>query len=133
MKKLAIVFIMILSVAAPTFAAGYCPTPSEYRAKMEYFQLKAIRLMATPSSNLDEAEALTREQDTYMDSTFPGCMQYFQTTQVPDCSKLQVLSTSYIMLDKAKKPAAKAQIDRLPQSLRTRCEIDYQTLQFMIK
>jgi hypothetical protein len=95
------------------YAAGYCPTPNEFQNKMQYFQAKALRLMSANVSEQD-ADAYLKEQDNYLNSIFPGCMQYFQTTPVPECSKLQVLSTSFIMLDKDKKTAAKSRIMNLP-------------------
>ena len=131
MKKV-VLLITLLSLSNSVYAAGYCPTPNEFQSKMQYFQFKAIRLMSTNASE-QETDAYLKEQDNYLNSIFPSCMQYFQTVSSPDCSKLQVLSTSYIMLDKDKKPAAKNRINSLPSSLSTKCPIDYKTMQIFIK
>lgn len=126
MKNLLIIIALFLS-SCGVYAQGYCPTPNEFQNKMQYFQYKAIRLMSSNVS-LQEAESLSNEQDNYLNSIFPGCIQYFQTTPSPDCSKLQVLSTSYIMLDKDKKTSAKTRINNLPSSIQTKCPIDYKTM-----
>ena len=130
MNKIVITMLLIMCASA-VYADGYCPTSNEFQNKMQYFQAKALRLMSTNSSE-QEADAYMREQDNYLNSVFPGCLRYFQTSPAPDCSKLQMLSTSYIMLDKGKKPAAKNSIMNLPSSLQTKCPIDYKTMQIFI-
>lgn len=131
MKKI-IVLSLLLIVGNCANAAGYCPTPNEFQSKMQYFQAKALRLMSTNVSE-QEADAYLKEQDNYLNSIFPGCIQYFQTSPAPDCSKMQTMATSYIMLDKAKKPAAKNRINSLPSSLQDKCSVDYKTMQIFLQ
>ncbi|MBQ8460372.1 hypothetical protein IJ541_09775 [bacterium] len=131
MKKIAAILTILLSTNI-SYGAAYCPSPNEYRSKMEYFQYKALGMMAKPDISVSEADALWKEQENYMNSTFPNCIQYFQTMAAPDCEKLRVLATSYIMLDKGKKVTAKSQINSLNSHLSNKCPVDYKTLRFMI-
>lgn len=127
-------FIMaVLLVFNNIASAAYCPTADEFRAKSRYFQNKALNLMSSQSSNLDEAESLLDEQARYLDSLYPNCMQYFRTTPKPDCDRLNVLTTAYYMLDKSKQPAAKNQIYNMLLSLPVSCESAIQATKLMIK
>ena len=130
MKKI-FLLLSFMFICNSVLAQGYCPTPNEFHNKMQYFQIKAIRMMSTNVSE-QEADAFLKEQDNYLKSVFPGCMQYFQTTQAVECSKLQTLSTSYIMLDKDKKPAAKNKINSLPSYIQAKCPIEYKTMRIFI-
>jgi hypothetical protein len=132
MKKLLFIWAVVFIFANCSYSAGYCPTPNEFQDKMQYFQAKALRLMHSNPS-VTTAEDLMKEQNSYLNSVFPGCMQYFETTSAPDCIKLQTLSTSYIMLDKSKKSSAKARINSLPYSLQSKCPVDYKVMKIFIE
>lgn len=125
--------ILVLLLLSNTVANAYCPTAEEFQAKSRYFQSKAISMMSSQSSDLNAAEALLDEQSRYLDSLFPNCMQYFRTVQKPDCRRLNVLTTSYYMLDKSKQPAAKNQIYNMLLSLPVSCESEIQATKIMIK
>lgn len=126
---LLILSLIFISVSAS--AAGYCPTPQEYQAKMQYFQQKAMNLINSRSTVL-QSQALMKEEETYMNATFPGCLEYFKTTTSPDCARLQTFATSYMMLDSAKQSAAKAQLDGL-SSLQGKCGYQYDAFRMMTK
>ena len=119
----------LVLIALPTLAVAQCPTPSEYKAKVQSFQDKAYSMMAT---SLDEAEKSLQEQDAYIQSTFPACVQYFKETATPDCSKLQTLSSSFVILDKSKKATAKSQLKSLPASVQ-KCGPQYDAFKFIIE
>ena len=132
MKKVILMSLCLIFVSSITVnAEGVCPTPQEYQAKMQYFQQKAMTLMNTKSSML-QSQALMKEEENYMNSTFPGCLQYFKTTPNPDCSKLQTFATSYMMLDNSKQAGAKAQLNSLP-NLQGKCGYMYDTFKMMTK
>lgn len=131
MKKVLLLLLVLIGVQLSGFAN--CPTPDEYRSKMHYFQAKAMQLIYDSNKSLSDAEQLSEEQDSYMNSIFPSCIKYFNSTQVPTCSKLQTLSASYIMLPPEKKSAAKNQINAiLTKNLVNRCKFEVDTLKFMV-
>ena len=131
MKKV-LLLLLILASGQPSVFAN-CPTPDEYRAKLHYFQAKALQLIYDSNKSVNDAEQLSNEQDAYMNSIFPSCIKYFNTTQVPMCSKLQTLSSSYIMLPKEKQYAAKNQINAiLTQQVVNKCKFEVDTLKFMM-
>ena len=131
MKKIVPVLLSLLFISSAAYGAGYCPTPQELQSKMNSFQQRALRNI-NANSSLEQAEALLNEQERYIDSIFPSCMQYFKTTQNPNCSKLATLSTGYIMLDKSKQPAAKSQLGTLSK-LKGVCGYQYEAFLMMTK
>lgn len=131
MKKFIMLFLSCLFISVSANAEGFCPTPQEYQAKMQYFQQKAMNLMNSKSSML-QSQALMKEEESYMNSTFPGCLQYFKTTSNPDCSKLQTFATSYMMLDNSKQAGAKTQLNSLP-NLQGKCGYQYDTFKMLTK
>jgi len=130
-NKLLLFSVILLLSTNSAFSAGYCPTPNEYQSKVETFQLKALNMMQTQNASLDASEKLMNEMDAYMNSVFPGCIEYFQTTPAPDCNKVRTLSTSYVMLDKDKKNAGKAKLNSIGGVLQNKCPTDYKVLKFM--
>lgn len=131
---------LILSLAIVSFgtialASGYCPSNAEFQTKMQGYQQRAMTALQNPQAvSLESMDRLQNEQMTYMNAIFPNCLQYFKTTQSPDCSKLAMLSSGYMFLDKAKQPAAKAQTYALLNSLYGKCkpyEID--AVKIMVK
>ena len=131
MNKFVFIILTVLLVPSAVYSAGYCPTPQELQSKMSYFQQRAIGNMNSNAS-LTQTEALMNEQERYIDSIFPSCIQYFKTAQNVDCSKLSTLATGYIMLDKSKQPAAKTQLNNLP-SFQSKCSYQYDAFKMMVK
>lgn len=137
MKKfLSLVLSMsIISIGSIVLAAGYCPSNAEFQTKMQGYQQRAMAALQNPQSvSLESMNKLQSEQKAYMNAVFPNCLQYFKTTQTPDCSKLAMLSSGYMFLEDAKQPAAKAQTYALLNSLYGKCkpyEID--AVKIMVK
>lgn len=130
-----ILSIAIVSFGSIALAAGYCPSNAEFQTKMQGYQQRAMAALQNPQSvSLESMNKLQNEQKAYMNSIFPNCLQYFKTTQTPDCSKLTMLSSGYMFLEDAKQPAAKAQTYALLNSLYGKCkpyEID--AVKIMVK
>jgi len=127
--------LLVLGLILPglrVFADGYCPAPYEYKSKMQEYQVKAMKMMANPNTS-EDPEALLKELEDYQASLFPNCMNYFNTTSSPDCQKLGVLYTSYMMLDKSKQPSAKSQILDMMQHLPKSCETEVYVTRTMMK
>lgn len=124
---------LCLFYGVEAFSSGTCPTPQELRSKNEYFQQKAMAGLSSQSSNPDDAIRLLEEQTSYINGVFPGCVQYFKSTKNPDCSKLTTLATGYMLLDKEKQPAAKAQALGAAAPFSKQCSAEFQALQFLIK
>lgn len=127
--------ITVVSFGSIALAAGYCPSNTEFQTKIQGYQLRAMAAVQNPSSmSLEDMDRLQNEQQTYLNSIFPNCLQYFRTTQNPDCSRLAMLSSSYLLLDKSKQPAAKTQTYSLLNSLYGKCQpYELDTVKIMIK
>lgn len=127
--------ITVVSIGSIVLAAGYCPSNTEFHTKIQGYQLRAMAAVQNPSSmSLEDMDRLQNEQQTYLNSIFPNCLQYFRTTQNPDCSRLAMLSSSYLLLDKSKQPAAKTQTYSLLNSLYGKCQpYELDTVKIMIK
>ena len=127
--------ITVVSIGSVALAAGYCPSNTEFHTKIQGYQLRAMAAVQNPSSmSLEDMDRLQNEQQTYLNSIFPNCLQYFRTTQNPDCSRLAMLSSSYLLLDKSKQPAAKTQTYSLLNSLYGKCQpYELDTVKIMIK
>ncbi len=117
-----ILSIAIVSFGSIALAAGYCPSNAEFHAKMNGYKQSALNDMQNPTISLDEITRRLNEQQAYTKSVFPNCLQYFKTTQSPDCSKLTMLSSGYMFLEDTKQPAAKAQTYALLNSLYGKCK-----------
>lgn len=130
-----IISLAIVSFGSIALAAGYCPSNTEFHTKIQGYQLRAMAAVQNPSSmSLDDMDRLQNEQQTYLNSIFPNCLQYFRTTQNPDCSRLAMLSSSYLLLDKSKQPAAKTQTYSLLNYLYGKCQpYELDTVKIMIK
>lgn len=127
--------ITVVSIGSIALAAGYCPSNTEFHTKIQGYRLRAMSAVQNPSSmSLENIDRLQNEQQTYLNSIFPNCLQYFRTTQNPDCSRLAMLSSGYLFLDKSKQPAAKAQTYSLLNSLYGKCQpYELDTVKIMIK
>ena len=127
--------ITVVSIGSIALASGYCPSNTEFHTKIQGYQLRAMAAVQNPSSmSLEDMDRLQNEQQTYLNSIFPNCLQYFRTTQNPDCSRLAMLSSSYLLLDKSKQPAAKTQTYSLLNSLYGKCQpYELDTVKIMIK
>lgn len=127
--------ITVVSIGSIALAAGYCPSNTEFQTKIQGYRLRAMSAVQNPSSmSLENIDRLQNEQQTYLNSIFPNCLQYFRTTQNPDCSRLAMLSSGYLFLDKSKQPAAKAQTYSLLNSLYGKCQpYELDTVKIMIK
>lgn len=129
-----IISFAIVSIGSIALAAGYCPSNTEFHAKMNGYKQSALNDMQNPTISTEEISRKLNEQKAYMNAIFPNCLQYFKTTQSPDCSKLAMLSSGYMFLEDAKQPAAKAQTYALLNSLYGKCkpyEID--AVKIMVK
>lgn len=129
-----IISLAIVSFGSIALAAGYCPSNTEFHAKMNGYKQSALNDMQNPTISTEEISRKLNEQKAYMNAIFPNCLQYFKTTQSPDCSKLAMLSSGYMFLEDAKQPAAKAQTYALLNSLYGKCkpyEID--AVKIMVK
>lgn len=129
-----IISLAIVSIGSIALAAGYCPSNTEFHAKMNGYKQSALNDMQNPTISTEEISRKLNEQKAYMNAIFPNCLQYFKTTQSPDCSKLAMLSSGYMFLEDAKQPAAKAQTYALLNSLYGKCkpyEID--AVKIMVK
>lgn len=127
--------ITVVSIGSIALAAGYCPSNTEFQTKIQGYRLRAMSAVQNPSSmSLEDMDRLQNEQQTYLNSIFPNCLQYFRTTQNPDCSRLAMLSSGYLFLDKSKQPAAKTQTYSLLNSLYGKCQpYELDTVKIMIK
>ena len=129
-RKLLVLFCFVI-LGTFSSANADCPTPDEYRAKLNGFQAQMLKMLN--SENFDNLDSATDAQEKYMNSIFPGCISYFQNPNTSyDCRKLQTLATSYIMLDKSEKMSGKSKIDKLPPQVQQKCSIEFQTLHFMV-
>lgn len=131
MKKSVLVLLSLVILGGITSANAECPTPDEFRAKLNGFQAQMLKMLG--SENLANVESVAAAQEKYMNSVFPGCIAYFQNPNTSyDCRKLNTLATSYIMLDENEKPSGKSKINKLSSQIQEKCSIEFQTLQFMI-
>lgn len=129
-----IISLAIVSFGSIALAAGYCPSNTEFHAKMNGYKQSALNDMQNPTISTEEISRKLNEQKAYMNAIFPNCLQYFRTTQNPDCSRLAMLSSSYLLLDKSKQPAAKTQTYSLLNSLYGKCQpYELDTVKIMIK
>lgn len=127
-----VLLFMFLVSGTYVFANGTCSSVAEFQEKNNYFQTKALQLMSGKSS-VAEAESLLNEQRQYYNSLVPSCLSYFETSPQPDCSKIHVLTTAYIMLDKDKQPATKEQILNLIEPLSKVCPYEIKSIEYTIK
>ncbi len=125
--------MLCISVGTSAFAAGYCLSPAEIRSKSQLMSLKAMNMASSNSTNLEAAEKMLDDATAFQESIFPNCLQYFKTTSAPDCQKMTSLATGYMLLDKSKQPAAKAQALNAAAKFSNVCKYQYQTLQMMLK
>lgn len=129
-----ILSLAIVSFGSIVLAAGYCPSNAEFHAKMDGYKQSALNDMQNPTITTEEISRKLNEQKAYMNAIFPNCLQYFKTTQTPDCSKLAMLSSGYMFLEDAKQPAAKAQTYALLNSLYGKCKpYELDTVKIMVK
>lgn len=131
MKRSVLVLLSLVILGGFTCANANCPTPDEYRAKLNEFQGQMLKMLS--SENFENLDSATTAQEKYMNSIFPACIAYFQNPNTSyDCRKLQTLATSYIMLDSKDKPSGKSKINNFPAQIQQKCSVEYKTLQFMI-
>lgn len=123
--------ITVVSIGSIALAAGYyCPSESEYQAKQDSFMQK----ISSPSISNADLLRISDENEAYDLSVFKNCLGYLKTTPNPDCSRLAMLSSSYLLLDKSKQPAAKTQTYSLLNSLYGKCQpYELDTVKIMIK
>lgn len=127
--KICIVLSIITFGSSSVFATGYCPTPTEFQAKNNSF----MQRLNSSSSSYEQLTKIRNEQEAWMNSLYPGCLQYFKTTTNPQCSKLQSLTTSYMMLPSAKQPLARLEILTTTAKLKKICPADYGTIEYLVK
>ena len=132
MKNFLLLLSLILLSTQASLAAGYCPTNDEFQIKMQQFQMRAIKNLDT-SVPIEQVEALNKEMMQYQANILPSCIQYFQTTPNPECKRLSTLATGYMLLDRAKQPAAKARIFNAARPYKDACQIEYSTLEMLVK
>lgn len=135
MRKLVsgLLFLVILFASSKVFAASYCPTPDEFKAKNLYFQQQAVNVLSNKDYALEAAEKLQLEQSTYMDSVYPNCVQYFKNTKNPDCSKLVTLATGYMLMSDAERASSKSEVLNVAKPFATRCSAQFHTLEILLK
>lgn len=124
--------IIVLS-GAEVYSAGFCPTQLEIQNKSQSWQQRALAGMASQSTNINEVEALLKEQETYMNNLVPNCVQYFKTTPNAECRRMVGLTTGYMMLTKEKQASAKLQIMTAVAPLAQRCPAEYETIKLFLK
>ncbi len=105
---------------------AHCMTENEYRLKTYEFTDRFGKLVDDDSSySLEKTIALQEQEINYFKSVFPACIKYFKTTN-PDCSRVPTLFSGYAWLDDEEKPAARAQMNSLP-NLQGKCKTYYES------
>lgn len=114
--------------------AASCPSAEEFQNKNNYYQSQALSIMKNPDSvSTDYVNNLANEQTKYYDSILPGCIAYFKTSNNPDCSKLKVLATGYMISSKDKQANYKSQVLGLKPSLLNVCKSEATYMYNLIK
>lgn len=108
MKKF---FVLSLFIIFGTSAyAAYCPAIDEFSQQAIKLQQKGLNMYKetqkeNSNSDVDPMD-LIKESNNYITNTVNNCMEYFKTTQEPDCSKFHSLSTAYILMGLVNKDGA---------------------------
>ena len=128
------IFVIAISLLfiSKVYAEPYCPTMEEFKSKNSYFQQQALKNMSS-NHDLNVANRLLSEQSAYMDNLYPSCFQYFQISKKPDCSKLLVLSTAYLMLKNDEKLVQKTKLLNLVAPFEKTCSGEVHTLRILAK
>ena len=131
------VLLFVLSIGVKAYAN--CPSYAEFQEKNNYFYKQYLTipngsLSANPDEMLKISEDLATEQKNFNNSIAPGCVAYFNSTQKPDCQRLSVLVTGYLIMDKDKAtPAVKSQVLNALDKAAPYCQYQVPALKQMIK
>ncbi len=138
-SKILLGSVVLLCLSLGVSAYANCPSTAEFQQKNNYFQTQSISIISgslkdDPDAMLKAAQDLSNEQDNYNNSLAPGCVAYFNSTQNPDCQRLSVLVTGYLIMDKEKQtPAFKSQVINALNKAATYCPYQVQAVKPMIK
>ena len=132
MKKVSLLLVF-LSVQLSGMTQSYCPTPGEYSDKLTDYQTRAMKLLEGGGSSLEAAQALYDEQDRYIKSVLPSCIEYFKVPKSDyDCKKLQTVGATFMMLDDDEQTKAKLQINKLPYQVKQQCTYQYDAMRSVV-
>ncbi|MBD5402980.1 hypothetical protein HDR58_09345 [bacterium] len=129
--KLTLLSVFLLQLFISANAAG-CPSRAEFEVINNSYPQKMMELQAK-GSTLEEVNKILDEQMAFYESLLPACVQYFKTTQNPDCTKLSMFSVSYMLMDANKRSSTKAQILNAVTPVIKKCPNEYQALMMFIK
>ncbi len=129
-KYIVILVLLILNSSSIASAQGYCPTPDETMAPLHELANTAKKCALNHCSQA-EKQRLNQLKLTIQkqkNETFSNCLQYFKTTQKPDCERMKILYMGYDDLDESLKPAAKKQITSMYPQFAKVCPLDTKVL-----
>ena len=131
MKKVLLSLIVILC-GLISYGADGCPTPEQYQAKAQEYQMLALKNMSA-NADIETSMALTKEMETYFGGVCVSCIEYFKTTKTPDCSKLNTMAASFVLLDESEKAKAKAEIYKLLPKYENSCSTYVEFVKLFVK
>lgn len=135
MKKLIniLAISIILSNYQFVFAAGSCPSVKEMQTKSNYFRQQVNKLQSSNNKSSDAAYKILQEMMRYNNNNFYGCVQYFKTTDTPDCERVSTLLSGYYSLDRTKQLAGKNQLKQLLPKMNSKCPVAGKMIERHIK
>ena len=132
MKKVLMLAMCLMLGTTGAYCAGECPTPEQYQAKAQEYQMKALQNMSANVS-VDASIALMNDMEAYFDNVCFSCIEYFKTVKNPDCSKFNTMSASFVLLDENEKAKAKAEIDKLLLKYENSCSTYVEMVSMFVK